>query len=144
MANRIKHSNNRDKANLKIEWVSFNESPLAEPLTEKGVSQLVFGACAPEHGLIHVFLDNILKTYGLTGFEPVEDWFTIHSTAVLIHELTHCLAPEWTEEQVGVATERFMEAWFSPKKATRLIIHVGDRTFGHLLTEDNQILEVKG
>jgi len=144
MVNKIKCSNNHDKASLKIEWVNFDESPLAEPLTEKGIGQLAFGACAPEHGLIHVFLDNLLKTYGLTGFEPVEHWFTIHSTTVLIHELIHCLAPELTEEQVGVATERFMEAWFSPHKATRLIIHIGDRTFGHLLTENSQILEVKG
>lgn len=125
----------------KIEWLNFHESPMGEPLLGKDFKQLVFGACAPERGEIHVFLDNILKTYGLTGFEPVEKWFTVHSTMVLVHELIHLLAPEWTEEQVGLATEKFMETWLSPqKKATRLIIRFGDRTFEHLLTEDNRIL----
>jgi hypothetical protein len=127
--------------NVQTEWLFSYESPLVKPLVGKGFSQLVYGCCVQEQGYIEIYLDNILKAYNINGFEPVETWFSLESSKHLIHELIHYLAPEWTEEQVEKATEKVMEAWVS--KASRLVVHIGNKTFTHLLSENNQVLEVE-
>jgi hypothetical protein len=124
---------------VETEWVFSYESPLVKPLLGKGWSQLVFGACVKELGIIHIFLDNILKAFNINGFEPVEEWFGQECSKHLIHELTHYLAPEWTEEQVAKATERFVDVWLCPSRATRLVVHVGNKTFTYLLMNGNQL-----
>jgi len=93
-------------------------------------------------GYIEIYLDSILKAYSINGFEPVEEWFSQECSRHLIHELIHWLAPEWPEEQVEKATEKLMEAWVL--RATRLVVHVGNKAFTHLLTEGNEVLEVDG
>jgi len=127
--------------NVQSEWIFSYESPLVSPLVGKGFTQLVYGCCVEHLGYIEIYLDNILKAYNINGFEPFEEWFSQECSKHLIHELIHYLAPEWTEEQVEKATEKLMETWVS--RATRLVIHIGNKTFTHLLTEDNKVLEVK-
>ena len=127
--------------NVQSEWIFSYESPLVRPLVGKGFTQLVYGCCVEQCGYIEIYLDNILKAYNINGFEPFEEWFSQECSKHLIHELIHCLAPEWTEEQVEKATEKLMETWVS--RATRLVIHIGNKTVTHLLTEDNKVLEVK-
>jgi hypothetical protein len=96
--------------NVEVEWVFSYESPLVKPLMGKQWFTWVFGACAKEVGLIHIFLDNVLKVYNIFGFEPVEEWFSNECVRHLVHELIHFHNPEWTENQVQRATEKLMEA----------------------------------
>jgi len=135
-----KLSESLDK-NVQTEWVYSYESPLVKPLVGKGFTPLVYGCCVEEQGYIEIYLDNILKAYNINGFEPVEEWLSQECSKHLIHELIHYLAPEWTEEQVEKATEKLMETWVS--KATKLVVHIGNRKFTHLLTSNNEVLEVK-
>ncbi|MDI6715317.1 MAG: hypothetical protein QMD43_09925 [Thermodesulfovibrio sp.] len=128
---------------VEVEWVFSYESPLVKPLMSKQWVSWVFGCCVKQIGLIHIFLDNVLKAYNVSGSEPIEEWFSNECSKHLIHELIHYYEPEWSESQVERASEHLIEACENIPKATKLTVHIGDREFIHLLTEDNQVLEVK-
>jgi len=90
------------KENHEVEWVDSEECIVASMLCEKGL--LVFGCYHTGANMIHVYLDNILKKWRYSGFEPVEEWLALEFTEVLIHELIHCLAPDWSENEVSYAS----------------------------------------
>jgi len=121
---------------LKTEWLNSWESKLC-PET----SQWVFGVCDKREGIVHVYLDTILKAFNINGFEPVEEWFTEQCTDHLIHELIHYHAPDWTEDQVAKATSMLMSSSYA--KASNLTVYIGNRRLTYLLTEDNKVLKVK-
>jgi hypothetical protein len=85
-----------------VEWLNSEDCDVASMLCGEGI--LVYGCYHNEANRIHVYLDSILKRWKYTGFEPVEKWLTLEFTEVLIHELIHCLASDWSEEMVSLAS----------------------------------------
>lgn len=129
--------------NVEVEWVYSYECPMAKPLMGKQWVTWVFGCCAKEVGLIHIYLDNVLKAYSISGFEPFEEWFSQECSKHLIHELVHFHEPEWSESQVERATVNLMRVCEDLPRAAKLTVQIGDRKSTYLLAENNQILKVK-
>jgi hypothetical protein len=101
--------------NINVEWLFSYESTLVKPLTSKHWIQWVHGVTDYDVGIIHIFLDNIVKAYGLLGDVNIDisKWFAGEFTRNLIHELIHFLNPEWSEWQVENATLKVMVTYDS-------------------------------
>jgi len=130
------------KNNIDVEWVFSYESSLVKPLSCKHWVQWVYGALDYDVGVIHIFLDNILKAYGLFGDKTnIEQWLTLEFTRNLVHELIHFLSPELSEWQVERATAKLMVAYESlrfPETPEVVVQFSGAKPTTLLLTENNK------